>query len=67
MIRSLRTFAWLRDFVIAVLFIAGLDLLHTSLGLAIVLIMSALVVFLERAIWSWYLLDLRDQKNQDHA
>lgn len=62
MIRSIKTFAWLRDLVIVLLFIAGFNLWHGSPRLGILLIGAATVVFVERVLWSWYLLDLRDQQ-----
>jgi len=64
MIPSMRTLAWLRDLVIAVLFIAALDLRHSSLRLALLLLFSAVIIFLERFLWSWYLLNLRDRQDQ---
>lgn len=64
---SIRTFAWLRDLVIVLLVIAGLDLRHSEPRLAILLILSAGVVFVERALWSWYLLDLRDAEQRSSA
>lgn len=64
MIPSMRTLAWLRDLVIAILFIAALDLRHSSPRLALLLLFSAVVIFLERFLWSWYLLNLRDRQNQ---
>jgi len=67
MIRSIRTFAWLRDLVIALLFIAGFNLLFSSPRLGILLIAAAAIVFVERALWSWYLLDLRDQQDESSA
>lgn len=63
MIRSIKTFAWLRDLVIVLLFIAGFNLWHSSPRLGILLVGAAAVVFVERVLWSWYLLDLRDQQN----
>jgi hypothetical protein len=64
MILSMRTLAWLRDLVIAILFIAAIDLRHCSPRLALLLLLSAVVIFLERFLWSWYLLNLRDRQNQ---
>jgi hypothetical protein len=64
MIPSMRTLAWLRDLVIAILFIAALDLRHSSPRLALLLLFSAVVIFLERFLWSWYLLNLRDRTDQ---
>jgi hypothetical protein len=65
--RSIRTLAWLRDLVIVVLVIAGVDLFHSTPRLALLLIVSAAVVFVERALWSWYLLDLRDEQYRNGA
>ena len=65
--RSIRTFAWLRDLVIVLLVIAGVDLLHTTPRLSLLLILSAAVIFVERALWSWYLLDLRDEQSRSSA
>jgi hypothetical protein len=61
---SIRTFAWLRDLVIVLLVIAGIDLRHTTPRLAALLILSAAVIFVERALWSWYLLNLRDEQHR---
>jgi len=65
--RSIRTFAWLRDLVIVSLVIAGVDLFHSTPRLGLLLILSAAVVFVERALWSWYLLDLRDEQYRNGA
>lgn len=64
---SIRTLAWLRDLVIVLLIIAGLDLLHSTPRLAILLLLSAAIIFLERALWTWYLLDLRDNEQHTRA
>jgi hypothetical protein len=64
---SIRTFAWLRDLVIVLLAIAGVDLFRTSARLALLLILSAMVIFVERALWTWYLLDLRDDEQRSGA
>lgn len=61
MIRSITTFAWLRDLVIVLLFIAGLDLLRSAPRVGLLMIVAASVVFIERVLWSWYLLNLRDE------
>jgi hypothetical protein len=67
MIRSIKTFAWLRDFVIVLLFIAGVNLLHGSPRLGTLLILAAAIIFVERALWSWYFLDLRDRQDGSSA
>jgi len=64
---SIRTLAWLRDLVIVLLVIAGVDLRHSAPRLALLLVLSAAVIFLERALWSWYLLDLRDAEQRSGA
>jgi hypothetical protein len=64
---SIRTFAWLRDLVIVLLMIASFDLRHTTPRLAILLALSASVIFVERALWSWYLMDLRDEQQRAGA
>ena len=65
--RSIRTFAWLRDLVIVLLVIAGIDLCHSTLRLGLLLILSATIVFVERVLWSWYLLNLRDEQYRNGA
>jgi hypothetical protein len=67
MIRSIKTFAWLRDLTIVLLFIAGFNLLSGSPRLGTLLIAAAAIVFVERVLWSWYLLDLRDQQHDSSA
>jgi len=64
MIPWMRILAWFRDLVIVLLFIAGFDLRHTSIRLALLLMASGAVIFAERMLWSWYLLDLRDRQEQ---
>jgi hypothetical protein len=61
MIRSITTFAWLRDLAIVLLFIGGVDLLRTTPRIGALMILSAGIVFIERVLWSWYLLNLRDE------
>lgn len=61
---SIRTLAWLRDLVIVLLVIAGIDLWRSTPRLAVLLILSAAVIFVERALWTWYLLDLRDDEQR---
>ena len=64
---SIRTLAWLRDLVIVLLVIAGIDLWHTTPRLAALLIVCAAVIFVERALWTWYLLDLHDNEQSSNA
>jgi hypothetical protein len=67
MIKTITAFAWLRDLAIVVLFIAGLDLRPSLPRIAILLMASAVVIFIERALWSWYLSDLRDVQHSPKA
>jgi hypothetical protein len=60
MIKTITAFAWLRDLVIVLLFVAGLDLRSSLPRVSVLLMVSAAVIFIERALWSWYLCDLRD-------
>lgn len=61
--QSIRTLAWLRDLVIVLLVIAGFDLRHTTPRLAVLLVLSAGIIFFERALWSWYVLNLHDDQH----
>ena len=65
MIKSIRALAWLRDLVIGVLFVTGIELLQSSTRLASLPLLSASVIFVERFLWSWHLLDLRDEQDSD--
>jgi hypothetical protein len=67
MIKTITAFAWLRDLAIVLLFVAGLDLRTSLPHVAVLLMVCALVIFVERALWSWYLCDLRDQQHPPHA
>jgi hypothetical protein len=64
MVKSLVAFGWLRDLVIVVLLLAGNYIRHTSSLVGITIMLGAAIVFLERFLWSWYLCDLKDEKNQ---
>jgi len=61
MLRSITTFAWLRDLAIVVMFIGGIDLLRSQPRIGLLMILTAGIVFIERVLWSWYLLNLRDE------
>jgi hypothetical protein len=67
MIKTITAFAWLRDVAIVLLFVAGLDLRSSLPRVAILLMVSAAVIFIERALWSWYLSDLRDAQQSPKA
>jgi hypothetical protein len=64
MVKSLVAFGWLRDLVIVLLLLAGNHIRHTSPTVGITIMLGALVVFMERFLWSWYLCDLREQQKQ---
>jgi hypothetical protein len=64
---TITAFAWLRDVAIVLLFVAGLDLRSSLPRVAILLMVSAAVIFIERALWSWYLSDLRDAQQSPKA
>jgi hypothetical protein len=59
--RSITTFAWLRDLAIVVMFIGGIDLFRSEPRIGVLMILTAGIVFIERVLWSWYLLNLRDE------
>jgi len=61
MLRSITTFAWLRDLAIVVMFIGGIDLLRSQPRIGLLMILTAGIVFIERILWPWYLLNLRDE------
>jgi hypothetical protein len=65
--QSIRTLAWLRDLVIVLLVFAGFDLRHSTPRIAILLVLSAGIIFFERALWSWYLLNLHDEQHNSSA
>jgi hypothetical protein len=64
MVKSLVAFGWLRDVVIVLFLLAGNDIRHTSPSIGIMIMVGALVVFLERFLWSWYLVGLREAERQ---
>ncbi|HXZ79228.1 MAG TPA: hypothetical protein VEG30_04805 [Terriglobales bacterium] len=63
MVRSLVAFGWLRDLVIVVLVLAGNFIRHTSPWVGTTVIAGAVVVFVERFLWNWYLFDLEKQQS----
>jgi hypothetical protein len=58
--RSLIFLGWLRDIVLVLLLVAGNSIRHTSPLVGITIMVSAAIIFVERFVWSWLLLDLRD-------
>jgi hypothetical protein len=58
--RSLIALGWLRDVVLVLLLAAGNSIRHTSPVAGTAIMVSAIVIFAERFLWSWLLLDLRD-------
>ena len=61
LIRSLIALGWLRDIILVLLVLAGNSLRHSSPALGVTIMVSALVIFAERFLWSWHLCDLRDK------
>jgi hypothetical protein len=55
---------WLRDLVIVVLVVAGIDVHHNSPVVGGTMILSAAVIFAERFLWTWHLCDLRDSERE---
>jgi hypothetical protein len=60
MVKSLVAFGWLRDLVIVLLLLAGNHVRQTSPTVGLVIILGAVVVFLERFLWSWYVAGLKE-------
>ena len=58
--RSLIFLGWLRDIVLVLLLVAGNSIRHSSPVVGITIMVSAAIIFAERFVWSWMLLDLRD-------
>jgi hypothetical protein len=50
----------LRDLVIVLLLLAGNHVRQTSPTVGLVIILGAVVVFLERFLWSWYVAGLKE-------
>ncbi|HKS75024.1 MAG TPA: hypothetical protein VJQ82_17585 [Terriglobales bacterium] len=63
MVKSLAAFGWLRDLMIVLLLIAGNHVRQNSPTVGLLIMFGALVVFLERFLWHWYLSGL---KNRNH-
>lgn len=64
MVKSLVAFGWIRDFVIVILLLAGNHVRQTSPGVGLLIMLGAVVVFLERFLWSWYVSGLKEQGNR---
>lgn len=56
--RSLIALGWLRDLVLVLLVLAGNDIRHSSPSVGLIVLLSAVVIFTERFLWSWHLFDL---------
>jgi hypothetical protein len=50
--------------VIVLLFVAGNHVRQTSSSVGWLIMLGAVVVFLERFLWSWYVSGLKEQQNQ---
>ncbi len=64
MVKSLTAFGWLRDMVIVLLLIAGNHVRQSSPTIGIMIMLGAVVVFLERFLWHWYLSGLKFRENR---
>ncbi|HKD01995.1 MAG TPA: hypothetical protein VKB77_06195 [Terriglobales bacterium] len=64
MLKSLMAFGWLRDLVIVLLLLAGNHVRQTSPTVGILIMLGAVVIFLERFLWHWYLSGLKQQDHQ---
>lgn len=60
MVKSLVAFGWLRDLVIVLLLLAGNHVRQTSPTVGLIVMLGAVVVFLERFLWSWYVSGLKE-------
>jgi hypothetical protein len=59
---SLMALGWLRDLVLVLLLIAGNHIRHSSPVVGLIIMGSAVVIFAERFLWSWHILDLTDSE-----
>ena len=64
MVKSLTAFGWLRDLVIVLLLLAGNHVRQSSPTIGITIMVGAVVVFLERFLWHWYLSGLKFRENR---
>lgn len=60
MVKSLVAFGWLRDLVIVLLLLAGNHVRQTSPTVGLTIMLGAVVVFLERFLWTWYVTGLKE-------
>ena len=64
MVKSLTAFGWLRDLVIVLLLLAGNHVRQSAPTIGIMIMLGAVVVFLERFLWHWYLSGLKFRENR---
>ena len=65
MVKSLMAFGWLRDLTIVLLLLAGNHVRQSAPATGLVIMLGAVVVFVERFLWSWYVSGLNAQKSEN--
>jgi hypothetical protein len=64
MVKSLVAMGWLRDLVIVLLLLAGNHVRQTASSVGILIMLGAVVVFVERFLWSWYVSGLKQNQER---
>jgi hypothetical protein len=64
MVKSLVAMGWLRDLVIVLLLLAGNHVRQTAPAVGTVIMVGAVVVFVERFLWSWYVSGLKQNQER---
>jgi hypothetical protein len=64
MVKSLVAMGWLQDLAIVLLLLAGNHVRQTTSAVGIVIMLGAVVVFVERFLWSWYVSGLNQNEER---
>jgi hypothetical protein len=64
MVKSLVAMGWLRDLAIVLLLLAGNHVRQAAPAVGIVIMLAAVVVFIERFLWSWYVSGLKQNEER---